>query len=398
MLIDPDRLLADLETLRGFGREGAGVVRPAFSEAEIAARLWSAEKMREAGLSTLVDPAGNVFGLPPGDGPWLLLGSHTDSQLEGGWLDGAYGVIAALEAARALQAAGRPPVAVVNFQDEEGRFGALTGSNIWAGNLDLATADALQGPDGRSFGEARAAMPGKADQFVPTERFKGFLEIHIEQGPWLVEAGEAVGVVERIVGIGRMSITFTGEQNHAGTTPMARRRDAFQGLAAYATRLNAALAPIVTEATVWTIGSARIHPGAPSIVPGKAVFSVQWRDAEAERLEAMRGAIRETAAAVAAERGLGCAVAEGVAIPPRAFDAAFCDALAAAAETVVPGRWRRMPSGALHDTSCAASRMPAAMLFVPSIGGISHSFAEDTAPADLVAGAETLAQSAARLA
>ena len=136
MKIDSDRLLADLHYLRSFGKQGPGVVRPAFSEPDIAAREWL------AGLEPAFDPAGNLFGLPSCDEPCLLMGSHSDSQPEGGWLDGAYGVIAALEVSRAAR--GRVPVAVVSFQDEEGRFGALTGSNIWTGGISIEDADRLR--------------------------------------------------------------------------------------------------------------------------------------------------------------------------------------------------------------------------------------------------------------
>ncbi|MEM8759400.1 MAG: hydantoinase/carbamoylase family amidase [Pseudomonadota bacterium] len=400
MLIDPERLLADLHTLRGFGRRGNGVMRPAFEPPEIEARRWTMARMAEAGLRVSVDPAGNVFGLPEGKGPWLLAGSHTDSQPEGGWLDGAYGVIAALEAARALP--GR--VAVVNFQDEEGRFGGLTGSSLWAGqatgDLTLEEADAWTSAEGVAFGDARTRMAETATgSWLPPARFKGFLEIHIEQGPNLIEADQAVAVVDRIVGIGRAELVFEGEQNHAGTTPMARRRDAFAGLARFAVALDAAMAAIVTPASVWTIGRVAVLPGAPSIVPGRVTATVQWRDGDGERLRAMGEAIRETAASVARDRGLGHSIEMAEFIEPRRFDGAVCSALDAAAEVAAPGRWRRLPSGAMHDaTNAQKAGLPSAMLFVPSIGGISHSFAEDTAEADLVAGAEALAQGAARLA
>ena len=183
--IQPDRFLADLHTLRGFGASGIGkgVIRPAFSEPDIAARAWLAEQMIDAGLTVHIDPVGSVFGLA--DSPSLLLGSHTDSQPEGGWLDGALGVIAALEIARASQEAGGSPVSVVSFQDEEGRFGVTTGSAVWSGHLPLPDADMLKDRDGISFGQARAVMPGRSDSFVDPTHFTGFLEMHIEQGPVL---------------------------------------------------------------------------------------------------------------------------------------------------------------------------------------------------------------------
>ncbi|MGF1551051.1 MAG: hydantoinase/carbamoylase family amidase [Paracoccaceae bacterium] len=395
MPFDAARFLADLHALRAIGQRSTGVVRPAFAPAEIEARLWSVERMREAGLSVSIDPAGNVFGLPEGDGPFLLMGSHTDSQPEGGWLDGALGVVAALEAARALP--GR--VAVVNFQDEEGRFGALTGSSVWSGATTLEAADATADAGGLTFREARQAMGEHLGaDFVAPERFKGFVELHIEQGPRLIEAGEALAVVEAIVGAYQVSLAFEGEQNHAGTTPMNRRRDAFRGLAAFATGLDALLAPLVTETTVWTIGQVSVQPGAPSIVPGRATASVQWRDVDAERLDAIEAVVRESAERVAKGHGLDLVVTPHRAIPPRRFDPGLCEALDAAAEAVAPDRWRRLASGAMHDAMNVARLMPAAMLFVPSIGGVSHSFAEDTDEADLVAGGRAMVEAAERLA
>ena len=244
--VNPERFLADLHRLREFGASGVGrgVVRPAYSAADIAARDWLAEEMRAAGLEPHVDPAGNLFGLA--EGRSILLGSHSDSQPEGGWLDGALGVIAALEIARAAREAGGPPVSVVSFQDEEGRFGVTTGSAIWSGNLSLDEADRQTDRDGVSFAEVRAGMAGRAADFVDPGRFAGFIEMHIEQGPWLFEAGEAAGVVTDIVGIRDMRITFDGEQNHAGTTPMHRRRDAFQGLARFNSLINERFRNVVT--------------------------------------------------------------------------------------------------------------------------------------------------------
>lgn len=257
--VNPDRFLADLHQLRSFGAAGVGkgVVRPAYSEADIAARTWLAERIREAGLSVHVDPVGSVFGLA--DDTSLLMGSHSDSQPEGGWLDGALGVIAALEVARASAEAGGPPVSVVSFQDEEGRFGVTTGSAVWSGNLSLEKADGLTDRDGVSFAEARARMPGRSDAFVDPARFAGFLEMHIEQGPILDRENEAIGVVDAIVGIRDMKVTLVGEQNHAGTTPMRGRRDAFQALSRFNSLIAERFANVVTPATVWTIGHVTLH-------------------------------------------------------------------------------------------------------------------------------------------
>ena len=385
MQVDAARFLADLYELRGFGASGVGkgVVRPAYSEADTAARAWLAERMREAGLRVVVDAMGNLFGLA--EGPSVLLGSHSDSQPEGGWLDGALGVIAALEVARASDA----PISVVSFQDEEGRFGVTTGSAVWSGHLDLAAADLLCDHSGVALGDARQAVQVTCE--VDPAQFTGFIEMHIEQGPSLDTSGERIGVVSDIVGIRDMRITFEGQQNHAGTTPMALRRDAFQAVSYFNQELAERFANVVTPATVWTIGHVSLHPNASSIVPGKAVFSMQWRDGDSDRLGRMEGIIRELAQEVAQARGMAVSFGEMLGLEPVKMDARLRQALENSAEKHASGAWRVMPSGALHDATNVSRLMPVAMLFVPSIGGISHAFEEDTTEADLVLGLEVLA-------
>jgi len=393
-VLDPARFLNDLHELRRFGASdvGKGVVRPAYSEEDMAARDWLAGRMAEAGLAPRFDAMGNLFGLV--EGPSLLLGSHSDSQPQGGWLDGALGVIAALEVARASIAAGGSRISVVSFQDEEGRYGVTTGSNVWTGGLSLADADALVDHDGVRLGDARQIVGDRAGPPVDPGQFSGFVELHIEQGATLDAAGEQIGVVTDIVGIRDRTITLTGQQNHAGTTAMALRRDAFQGLVAFSSRLNDRLRNVVTPQSVWTIGHVAVSPNASSIVPGQVRFSMQWRDADPERLARMEGVIEATLAEVADEMGLGVERGPLFGLDPVAMDAGLRARLEAGAEAVAPGRWRCMPSGALHDATNVARCMPVAMLFVPSIGGISHAFDEDTEEADLVAGLRVLAHAA----
>ncbi|MDO6485357.1 hydantoinase/carbamoylase family amidase [Shimia thalassica] len=397
MPVNPERFLSDLHTLRTFGASGVGkgVVRPAFSDADIAAREWLMAQLRDVGLQVHVDPMGSVWGLA--QGPSLLLGSHTDTQPEGGWLDGALGVIAALEIARAAQEAGGPAVSVVSFQDEEGRFGVTTGSTVWSGALSLDKADRLSDRDGVPLSQARARMAHLTGGFVDPNRFTGFIEMHIEQGPWLDQAGQGIGVVTDIVGIRDMRITFEGEQNHAGTTPMHLRKDAFQALSAFNERLNAAFDEVVTPSTVWTIGHVSLHPNASSIVPGSVTFSMQWRGSETSRLEQMETVVRETAEAVARDFGVTCSFGPILGLAPVAMNARLKQALRDSAAEIVPDLWREMPSGALHDATNVAAHMPVAMLFVPSIGGISHAFEEDTNESDLVNGLAVLAGAVTRL-
>ena len=386
MPVNHERFLADLHKLREFGASGVGkgVVRPAYSQADIDARNWLAERMVDAGLTPHFDPVGNLFGLAEGSS--LLMGSHSDSQPEGGWLDGALGVIAALEIARSSDR----PISVVSFQDEEGRFGVTTGSAVWSGGLPLDQADGLKDGAGVSFGAARSSMSELSGAFVDSSRFNGFIEMHIEQGPSLDAAGEQIGVVTDIVGIRDMSITFEGQQNHAGTTPMHLRRDAFQALSLFNTRLNERFRNVVTPQTVWTIGRVDVHPNASSIVPGRVRFSMQWRDGDADRLVRMEEIIRATAQEVAEEQGMALDYGPMLGLEPVSMDQTLREALESGAQQVAPEEWRKMPSGALHDATNVSRLMPVAMLFVPSINGISHDFAEDTAERDLLAGLNVL--------
>ncbi|WP_370232448.1 hydantoinase/carbamoylase family amidase [Cognatishimia sp.] len=391
-MINTTRFLENLHRLRSFGAHGTGVIRRAYSEPDLASRDWLASQMAAAGLRPHFDAMGNLFGLA--DQPSLLLGSHSDSQPTGGWLDGALGVIAALEIAQTAQENGGPAISVVSFQDEEGRFGVTTGSSVWSGQVSQEKADGLTDSDGVTLAEARQALGSRAQERVDPSQFTGFIELHIEQGPTLDASGQQIGVVSDIVGIRDRVVTLSGQQNHAGTTPMALRRDAFQGLTAFNALLNARLRNVVTPQSVWTIGHVSVSPNASSIVPGQVRFSMQWRDGDPERLMRMEKVIDETLHEVASAHGLEIELGPLLGLEPVEMDNALRVRLETGAEAVAPGQWRRMPSGALHDATNVARLMPVAMLFVPSIDGISHAFEEDTDEADLVAGLRVLAHAA----
>ncbi len=390
--VDPARMLATLDHLRTIGGVGTGVSRPAFSEADIAARRWLAGQMREAGLEVRVDPAGNLFGLPPDEGSAILVGSHSDTQPLGGWLDGALGVAAGLELARAARDGNGPRVGVVSFQDEEGRFGGLTGSEIWSGGTPLAEVDGRRDAEGIAFRDLRRRVAEIAEVAdIPPDRFTAFVELHIEQGPVLDRTGEVLGVVDAIVGVRSLEVRFEGEANHAGTTPMALRRDAVQGVVAYATALNGAFARLAGNSTVWTLGRVVVEPNAPSIVPCAATVSVQMRDPDAARLDTLLAAARDTAHEAAVARSLDLHLLVGFSVDPVWMDPKLVAALEAAAQATASGRCRRMASGALHDASNVSAHLPVGMLFVPSIAGISHNPREDTARGHLAAGLLALA-------
>ena len=401
--IDPDRLLADLKTLRAIGAHGTGVVRPAFSAADMEARRWLQRRYEEAGLDATIDGVGNVLGRARQAGRALLLGSHSDTQPTGGWLDGAFGVICALEAVRALaadDATRRWPVDAVAFQDEEARFLGCLGSRSLIGALTpeqeqvatvsrgLALADALK----------EAGLAGVPRLRLSAERYAGFIEAHIEQGPHLEEDGRRIGVVTDIVGLRAIRFVFRGQQNHAGTTMMARRRDAAATLYELAHGINQEFPKVAAERSVWTMGRVRIEPNATSIVPGYAELDLQFRDASDAPLDAFEAVVARLVAGMNARGGVAIeAIPTRAPIPPTRMDSGLRSHIEAAAERHAPGGWQRMPSGAFHDAGIVSACLPAAMLFIPSIGGISHDFAEDSREDDIVLGCQVLADAAASI-
>ena len=392
MIINSKRFLSDLNELGTIGASGIGkgVVRPAYSKADLEARKWLSEKFSEVGLTPHYDPIGNLFGLAEESS--VLIGSHSDTQPQGGWLDGALGVIIGLELARMSRENNGPAISVVSFQDEEGRFGVTTGSSIWAGALSLKEADKLIDKEGMSFSSARKKITKVTQDFVDPKRFTGFLECHIEQGPWLYETNHTIGIVTDIVGIRDMRITYNGQQNHAGTTPMHRRVDAYQSMLSCSQLVNERFRNVVTPSTVWTTGHVKVEPDANSIVPGKCTFSMQWRDGDNQRLDKMENIVRSTANEVAKRDGSSVEFSKMHALKPVKMDKSLQTKLRNAAENICPLRWKNIQSGALHDAANIAKIMPAGMLFVPSIHGISHDFSEDTNEQDLIDGLTLLAE------
>ena len=396
--IDGDRLLGDLRELAKIGAYRTGVHRPTYSPEDVQSRHWLAARMTEAGLDPVIDGIGNVIGRARGPGqhlaPHLLLGSHVETQPHAGWLDGALGVIYGLEVARTLGGG----IDVAAWADEEGHFGSFIGSRSFCGLLPEAEIDACRNRDGTTLREAllAAGFAGRTREVVDPARYRGYLEAHIEQGAELEQTGRRIGIVTAIVGSHRFRIVFEGVQNHAGTTRMAIRRDAGVALVELAAAIYRRFPELAGRRTVWTTGRITLDPGAPSIVPGRAEMLFQFRDTEPALLATLE---RELEALVAAATRGPCTVtiAERGRSVPRAMDAEFQDALERAAEHNAPGRHVRMPSGAGHDAQILAERMRSGMLFVPSIGGISHHFAENTADADIVLGCQVFADAAAEI-
>jgi len=399
--IDAERLLGDLRRLAEFGRYRSGVHRPTYSAEDVAARQWLAERMAEAGLEPTIDGIGNVIGRRPGAGPRLLIGSHSESQNHAGWLDGALGVIYGLEVARAIQAESGPgAVDVVSFADEEGHYGAFTGSRSFCGLLEEAEIDALANRyDGTPLRSAleRAGYAGRPREQIEPERYRGFLEAHIEQGDYLESSGLRLGIVTSIVAIWQYRIVFEGAQNHAGTTRMAIRKDAGLALVRLAAALDKRFPEVAGERTVWTTGRITLEPGAPSIIPGQAEMLFQFRDVDPDRLSLLERALEELVAEADAAGPCRCRLEALSRSVPKLMDRRFQDALEQAAERHAPGQHMRMPSAAGHDAQILAQRVPAGMLFVPSIGGISHHWSENTKDEDIVLGCQVMASAAAAI-
>jgi beta-ureidopropionase / N-carbamoyl-L-amino-acid hydrolase len=395
--VDGDHLVRDLEALAGIGaRPGGGVSRVAFSPADAEGRDWVDGQMRGLGMGLTRDPAGNSIGRYEGTAaaaPPIGLGSHTDTVPEGGRYDGALGVLGALACVRALRAAGRRlrhPVEVINFTAEEATMaGGTLGSRAMAGLLDAATLRAAAW-DGRPVAGHLEAAGIDPAAVLRAERAKGslaaFLELHVEQGGTLEASGERVGLVQGIVGIRRYAVTFGGRANHAGTTPMPLRDDA---LVAAAPFVLAVRDLAIARGIVGTIGNLRVHPGAPNVIPGRVDVDLEIRALDDELLDAAERDITAAAGSRASVRR----VSEK---SPVVLDAALVRTLEQACHDLdLP--CRRMSSGAGHDTMCIASMAPAAMVFVPSRGGISHSAEEFTDRESCIAGADVLLAALLRL-
>jgi N-carbamoyl-L-amino-acid hydrolase len=399
-MINPDRLLHNLHQLRGFGQSGNGVVRRCLSQVDMEARQWLVARMGDAGLAASIDGVANVIGYSGNSGKALLLGSHSDTQPTGGWLDGALGVIYGIEVAQAMQETPDTrhlAIDVASWADEESHYLGLMGSRSFCDELSEEEIDVAHNSDGHSLRAALAEyeLDQRPRLHLAPERYLGYIEAHIEQGPWLELEQRRIGVVTSIVGMRDLKISFRGQQNHAGTTPMHLRRDAAMALFEFVEILNPAFSEIRGDHSVWTIGRLELTPNAPSIVPGLAEFNLQFRDPEQARIEQMQQCVF----ALAEEFNRTHTVMVDISVRDEsaravAMDSAIQATLAQAAEQCAPGNWRHMPSGAAHDAQVLATHIPAGMLFIPSIGGISHDFTEDSREDDIVLGCEVLARAA----
>ena len=391
------RLLGALDDLAAIGAiEGGGCARLALSDEDKAGRDLVAGWMRGAGLDVRIDAIGNVIGLRAGreDLAPVMTGSHIDTVRTGGRYDGNYGVLAGLEMVRALNDAGvttRRPIAVAFFTNEEGaRFQPdMMGSLVYAGGLGLNEAYAAADQDGVSVGDELGRIGYRGTMKPGALRPHAFIELHIEQGPILDEEKVRIGVVESVQGISWTEYTVSGVSNHAGTTPMRLRRDAGY-LAASVNLFVRALAHEMGGDQVATIGALSLRPNVINVVPNRAVFSVDLRNTDEAKLRSAEARVAAHIAEVAAAERVEVEARVLARFEPVIFEAALVDRVEHHARALGLDT-RRMPSGAGHDAQMMQRICPTAMIFVPSVAGLSHNVKEHTDAADLGAGARVLA-------
>jgi N-carbamoyl-L-amino-acid hydrolase len=405
--INRARLQADIEALAEIGRKpDYGIYRMAFTEADMQGREWFKQRALAAGLEVYQDGAANLHARLGWDGkrPSVMMGSHLDTVPGAGHLDGALGVLVALECLRSIKEENCQldyPLEAVVFSDEEGRFGGMLGSQAMAGMHSPETIHAAVDLDGVSLVEAMQQVGLNALDALHAKRqpdsIHAFLELHIEQGPVLDKMGISIGSVEAIAGLFKWEISLIGTANHAGTTPMDMRNDAFMGLSEFASQLQRILDENGSARSVATIGRVLLYPGAANVVPGKVEFSLEARDTEQRALDELADAFRKALSAIARRRGLMFEFKVLSEIAPVKSDKSVLDTIENVAKSL-SYPFLQMASGAAHDTQIMANITRAGMIFVPSKDGRSHSIAEWTDMDDIEKGANVALNTLYRIA
>ncbi len=395
--VNGDRINAHLTALSEFGKNPyGGVSRTAYSEADKKGRDYVMGLMREAGLETSIDVAGNITGKRAGSNPALkplLFGSHIDSVPDGGNYDGDVGVLSSIEVARTLKERNvttRHPIEVIIFQNEEG---GTIGSRAFVGHLPDKDLD-LVAKSGKTLRDGISFIGGDPTKLSTlhwkTGDYAAYVELHIEQGGTLDAEGLNIGVVEGIVGIGWWDVTIDGFGNHAGTTPMDKRRDALMAAAKYVQMVNRV---VTTEPgrQVGTVGRIQAFPGAPNVIPGQVQATLEIRDLDQSKIVRLAKKVMDEATKIGAENGTTFTFKETYLSTPAMMKTEVQKVI----ENTAKGlnmTTKYLPSGAGHDAQYMAQITPTGMIFCPSVGGVSHSPKEFTKPNDVVNGANVLLQ------
>jgi N-carbamoyl-L-amino-acid hydrolase len=400
--INLSRLRKNLKDLSRFGRGASGgITRESFSEDDRQAKKWLIDLIREAGLHARMDEAGNVFGRLGPEGPAVLTGSHLDTVPEGGMFDGALGVLAALECLQIIHEQRLPhkyPLEMVAFSDEEGAYHSFLGSRALTGSINAEELARAKNMRGVALREAVAQSGLDIEKFSAARRdpreIRAYLELHIEQGPQLEIDQVPIGIVRSIVGIESYWMTFVGESNHAGTTPLPMRRDALLGAAEFCLRVNDRIRS--DSSGVVTIGDSIVSPGAFNVVPREARLALEFRDASSDRLKEMGNEIMEIGHDVARKRDLTFMARRVSWEAPVLLSQRVQSVLKEEADTLgYP--YRLMDSGAGHDAQILAQKSEVGMVFIPSLGGKSHCPQERSGWEDVEKGAQLLLRSLLRL-
>jgi beta-ureidopropionase / N-carbamoyl-L-amino-acid hydrolase len=404
MRIDKHRLEQSIEELGRIGQTPrGGLTRLALSDEDKRGRDWMVARMREAGLAVAVDQMGNIFGRRAGDSalPPVMMGSHVDSVPTGGRYDGQLGVLCGLEVIRSLNDAKirtRHPVTLAIFTNEEGaRFQpAMIASGVMAGKIALEDAYNARDKDGIRLVDELERIGYLGAEPCVARPFRAYLELHIEQGPFLEEEGLSVGVVEGIVAIAWSRLTIHGVQDHAGPTPMRIRHDALVAAAEVIGGVRR-IAREMGGDLVTTVGSMVVKPNIVNAIPGRVTLSIDMRDPQDATLERARAKLDAIVREACEREGVRYELEHYWRVPYTPFDRDVVDTVERAARAA-GARYRRIRSGAGHDAQYMAAIGPAGMVFVPSRDGRSHCEEEFTAIADIEHGATTLLLAALDLA
>jgi N-carbamoyl-L-amino-acid hydrolase len=398
LTIDPERLWGELMETAAIGATPkGGICRLTLTDLDREVRDWFKARVEALGCTLTVDDMGAMFARREGqrpDVPPIAMGSHLDTQPTGGKFDGALGVLAALEALRTLHLAGYEtfaPIEVVNWTNEEGaRFApAMISSGVFAGVFDPAWASARRDRAGATFGEALSAIGYRGAQKCGDHPLSAFFELHIEQGPVLEAEGRDIGIVTGVQAMRWYEVTVTGEESHAGTTPMPRRKNALVGAARLVERVNAIA--LQHSGAVGTVGLLDVKPNSPNVVPGQVFFTVDLRHPDPAVIDAMERWLQETADEVRGTLGLAVTISTIMNQPPVRFDEE-CVAAVREAAKVSGFSAREIVSGAGHDAAYVVRVAPSSMIFVPCRDGISHNEAEFSSKEQCAAGAQVLLQ------
>lgn len=394
--VNPDRLLDSLQDLGKIGAlQDGGVCRLALTDEDKAGRDWLVARMRELELDVSIDAIGNIFGVYAGtvQSPPVMIGSHIDTVRTGGLYDGAYGVLAGLEVIDSLRDAKlrlKRPIAVASFTNEEGsRFHPdMFGSLVYVGGLSLEHARQAEGIDGLKAGDELARIGYQGAAPVGEPNVAAYVELHIEQGPVLEKRDLQIGIVEEVQGISWTEFVVEGVSNHAGTTPMELRRDAGHAACMIATFVRE-LVLRTGGRQIGTVGSIRFEPNLVNVIPKTARLTVDLRNTDESVLASVEREVEVYAERICTENELTLSRKRLARFEPVKFDADVVEIIATSVEEYGFSSMR-MPSGAGHDAQMLARVCPSAMIFVPSVGGLSHNVNELTYPEDLVNGANIL--------